>query len=179
MICVCVTEVFHVNKVCEWPFLQQMKLCFNALKMCDDVSMNKTDSSLSPPPKHSPPPPPPHTHTHTHTHILIPPPFFLNKKCIFLMIYSWLFPECWTIDIIPPHWHDTGSWNSSSHKTRNYLFYIVNIMGADVLATQGARASATMILTMLNQINLVPARQRLTNYVLSWDVMILSLNAAG
>ena len=35
---------------------------------------------------------------------------------------------------------------------------MVNIMGADVLATQGARASATMIFTLLNQINLVPAR---------------------
>ena len=34
---------------------------------------------------------------------------------------------------------------------------MVNIMGADVLATQGAMASATMILTMLNQINSVPA----------------------
>ena len=30
-------------------------------------------------------------------------------------------------------------------------------MGADVLATQGARASATMIFTMLNQDNLLPA----------------------
>ena len=28
------------------------------------------------------------------------------------------------------------------------LFYIANIMGADVLATQGARASAFMILTV-------------------------------
>ena len=28
-----------------------------------------------------------------------------------------------------------------------YLFYIVNTMAADVLAMQGARASATMILT--------------------------------
>ena len=37
------------------------------------------------------------------------------------------------------------------------LFYIVNIMGADVLATQGPRASATMILTYLNCDNLVPA----------------------
>ena len=31
-------------------------------------------------------------------------------------------------------------------------------MGADVLATQGARASATMIFIMLNRINSVPAR---------------------
>ena len=37
------------------------------------------------------------------------------------------------------------------------LFYMINVMGADVLASQGARASATMIYTMLNQINLVPA----------------------
>ena len=49
--------------------------------------------------------------------------------------------------VIPPHWHDTGSWNPSSSRTRTYIFYTVNIMGADVLATQGARASATMILT--------------------------------
>ena len=47
------------------------------------------------------------------------------------------------IDIIPPHWHDTGSWNPSSWKTRTYLFHIVDIMGADVLVTQGARAFAT------------------------------------
>ena len=41
----------------------------------------------------------------------------------------------------------TGSWNSFSSKTRTCLYYIINIMAADVLATQGARASATMILT--------------------------------
>ena len=35
-------------------------------------------------------------------------------------------------------------------------------MVADVLATQGARASATMIFTMLNRINPVPAREELT-----------------
>ena len=47
--------------------------------------------------------------------------------------------------------------NPFSCKTRAYLFYIFNIMGADVLATQGVRASATMIFTMLNQIDSVPA----------------------
>ena len=31
-------------------------------------------------------------------------------------------------------------------------------MGADVLATQGARASATMIFTLLNRINSIPAK---------------------
>ena len=35
---------------------------------------------------------------------------------------------------------------------------MVNIMGADDLATQGARASATMILAQLNQDNSFPAR---------------------
>ena len=35
-------------------------------------------------------------------------------------------------------------------------------MGADVLATQGARVSATMVFTMLNQNNLFPACQELT-----------------
>ena len=49
--------------------------------------------------------------------------------------------------VIPPHWYGTGSWNPSSSKTRTYLFYVVNIMAADVLATKGARASTTMILT--------------------------------
>ena len=42
----------------------------------------------------------------------------------------------------------TGSWNPSSSKTGTYLFYI-----ADVMVTQGARASATMIFTLLKQIN--------------------------
>ena len=62
------------------------------------------------------------------------------------------------IYIILPHWHDNRSWNPFSYKTRTCLFYIVNITGDDVLATQGARTSATMILTMLNMNNSVPAR---------------------
>ena len=49
-------------------------------------------------------------------------------------------------------------WNPSSSKARTYLFYIVNVMCADVLATQGATASATIIFTLLNQIHSVPAR---------------------
>ena len=49
--------------------------------------------------------------------------------------------------VIPLHWYTTDSYNMSSYDTRTYLFYTVNIMVADVLATQGARASATMILT--------------------------------
>ena len=59
----------------------------------------------------------------------------------------------YTFYVIPPYWHDTGRWNLSLNKVRTYSFYIVNIMGADVLVTVGARASVTMILTMLNWIN--------------------------
>ena len=39
-------------------------------------------------------------------------------------------------------------WNSSSCKPRTYLFYIVNVMAADDLATQGVRVPATMIFTI-------------------------------
>ena len=52
-----------------------------------------------------------------------------------------------TFYVIPPHWYDTGGWNPSSHKTRTNPFYIVNIMATGVLATQGARTSAAMMLT--------------------------------
>ena len=64
--------------------------------------------------------------------------------------------------VIIPHWHDTGSWNLSSYKARTYLFYIVNIMDTDVLVTQGARASATIIFTMFDRNNFVPACNGLT-----------------
>ena len=72
------------------------------------------------------------------------------------------------IYIIPPYWHDTNSWNSSSCKTRTYLFYIVNVMDADALVIQGAKASATMILVMLNQINSVPAHSGLI-FLIFWN----------
>ena len=48
--------------------------------------------------------------------------------------------------------------------TRTYLLYIVNDMGADVLATQGPRASSTMIFAMLNRINSVPHFKGFTSY---------------
>ena len=44
-----------------------------------------------------------------------------------------------------------------------YLFNIVNIMCPDVLATQGARAPATMMLTKLIRDNSVPARFAVVN----------------
>ena len=61
-------------------------------------------------------------------------------------------------NFIVQHWHDTDSYNPSSCMTRTYLFCIVNIVGTDVLARQGARESATMILTVLSRIDSVPAR---------------------
>ena len=70
--------------------------------------------------------------------------FFRGNKT-----YNFLF----TFNVIPSHWQDTGSWNPSSGKTRTYLFYIVNGMGADVLAMQGPRASPTMIFTQMIRIN--------------------------
>ena len=77
-----------------------------------------------------------------------------------------------TFYVIPPIWHGTGSWNPSSSKTRTYLFYIINIMGADAMATQGARAAATMILTMLNRISLVPALKGI-NYCINFILNVL------
>ena len=38
-------------------------------------------------------------------------------------------------------------WDSLATKTRTSLFHMVNIIAADDLETQGARASAAMILT--------------------------------
>ena len=67
-----------------------------------------------------------------------------------------------TIHIIPSHWNKTGSCSPPSIKTRTYLFCKVNIMGADVLATQGASASTTMIMTMLKRNDSVP--RTLFNY---------------
>ena len=72
-------KCFMLTKYANGHFFNKW-MCFNALKMCYNVSMNKTDSSLPPPPPPPPinttPPPtsPPHTHTHTHSY----PPFFFK-----------------------------------------------------------------------------------------------------
>ena len=47
--------------------------------------------------------------------------------------------------IISPQCQDTSGWNTSSCETQTRLFYIVNIIAADDLATQGAKSSATII----------------------------------
>ena len=57
---------------------------------------------------------------------------FPNFTCqIFQREHKHIFTFC----VISPHWYDADSWNPSSNTTRTYLFYIVNIMAADVLAT--------------------------------------------
>ena len=63
---------------------------------------------------------------------------------LYVQIFSDGTKHISTFYVIPPHWHDKGSYYPCWSKTRTYLFYIVNIMDADVLARQGARASATI-----------------------------------
>ena len=76
------------------------------------------------------------------------------KSTLYVLSFSEEHKHDLTFYVIPPHWFDTGSWNPSSCKARTYVLYLVNIMAADDLAMQGARASETMILIMLNWINL-------------------------
>ena len=69
----------------------------------------------------------------------------LNPLCA--KLFRGNIKHIFTFHVIPLHWYDSGGWNPSSNKTRTYPFYIVNIMAAGVLATQGARTSVAMILT--------------------------------
>ena len=82
-----------------------------------------------------------------HLNTLKPSDVDFDDLTLYVLNFSEGRKHIFTFHVIPPHWYDTGSWNPSSNKTRTYLFYMVNIMTADVLAMQGARASATMILT--------------------------------
>ena len=66
-------------------------------------------------------------------------------KPLYVLHFQLKHEYVFTIPIIPPHWHDTSCWNPSLDKDL-YILKVI-IMGADVLAMQGARASATMILT--------------------------------
>ena len=45
-------------------------------------------------------------------------------------------------------------------------------MGADVLVTGGARASANMIFTILNQINLVKSKQGFSQWENSFHILM-------
>ena len=72
---------------------------------------------------------------------------FILDLTLYVQNFSEETKHVFTFYVIPLHWHAKDNWNPSSYKTRTYLFYIVNTIVADVLVTQGARASATMILT--------------------------------
>ena len=84
--------------------------------------------------------------------------FFRGNKNIYLHFMSFLHMDMTQVVEILPH-----------------LFYIVHTMSADVLATQGARASSTMIITLLNRINSVPARlwfDKFTPYLHKMDFLV-------
>ena len=72
----------------------------------------------------------------------------INSLCA---IFSEGTKHIFTFHVIPGHWHATGSWNPSSSKTGTCIFYIVDIVCADALATPAA-----IILTMWNRINSFP-----------------------
>ena len=69
----------------------------------------------------------------------------LNPLCA--KFFTGNIKHIFTFHVIPLHWYNTGCWNPSSHKTRTYPFYIVNIVAAGVLATEGARTLAAIIST--------------------------------
>ena len=55
------------------------------------------------------------------------------------------------LNCLRQQWESTYNWNLSSWKTRTPLYYIFDIMPTDDLDTQGARASAAMVLTWFIQ----------------------------
>ena len=58
--------------------------------------------------------------------------YYVNPNRLYFQIeHKHVFTFC----VISPNWNGAGSWNPSSNKTNTYLFYIVNIMAADILAT--------------------------------------------
>ena len=82
---------------------------------------------------------------------------FISLPGVYMLNFLEGTKHIFTFCVIPPYWHDAGSWNLLFSKIRTYLLYIINIMGVDVLMMVGARASATIILPMLNWMNSVPA----------------------
>ena len=84
----------------------------------------------------------------------------LYSITLYVLFFQREHKHIFTFYVILPHQWDPGSWNSSLSKTGTCLFYIINIMAADVLATQEARASVTMIMTQLNRVNSVPRTLR-------------------
>ena len=65
---------------------------------------------------------------------------YLLAWSLYVVNFATKNKHAFAIYIIPPQWHDTGSWNPNSCKTRTDLVYIVNIIADDGLMTQGVRA---------------------------------------
>ena len=55
----------------------------------------------------------------------------LKMLTLYVLNFSEEIKHIFIFHVIPPHRYDTGGWNPSPSRTRTYLFYIVNIMGAD------------------------------------------------
>ena len=77
----------------------------------------------------------------------------LIEPTLYVLNWSKGKKHIFTFYIIPPHWHDTGSWNPTPSKTRTdlYLFHIVNIMGADDLRVRSMCVSCKIILRWMWQ----------------------------
>ena len=69
----------------------------------------------------------------------------------------------YTISIIPPHWHDTGSWNSPSCKIRTYLVYTVNIIAADGPGDTRSQGISNPDIDLIKPGYLGPCTQRVIN----------------
>ena len=70
--------------------------------------------------------------------------YFLVALILYVPIFQMKHKHVFTFYVIPLHWYDMQEvFNPSSSKT----VHVVNIMAADALVTQGARASANMKLT--------------------------------
>ena len=75
-----------------------------------------------------------------------------DKCCLYdlTLIVMNVFEEIqkhFEFSIFSQHWNNAGNWNSCSWRTKTLLPSRVNIVAAAVLVSQGARASAAMLLT--------------------------------
>ena len=80
----------------------------------------------------------------------VPSPYHAHCRASLPLLCQVATPACSTYLVLFPFYHpikmkltSVVGWN------QKHLFYIIDIMVADDLLTQGAKASATMILTML------------------------------
>ena len=75
--------------------------------------------------------------------------------------------------IISQHWDETVHWNPPQWKTWNHLSCIVNAIAADGMVVQGARSSATMILSWFSWNILVWVPKGLPNqYICTWKLQL-------